>query len=258
MLTLRFEHKYLDLNMKKGGGVFSLGYTVFSNIASMTDSPLKFKELIMTHTYAPPDQLVSMIVKNFTRQGVFQFYKLIGSSDMIGNPVGFVNKLGSGVYEFFNEPKKGLIKGPKHFVGGVGKGVTSLVGGFTSASLDSFSKITGSLYNATKDVAGQRIEHESAPKNMAEGLVSGAKGGFSEISSGIKGLVSNPYNHAKKGGIGGFFKGMGKGLLGAAATPITATLKATTSITQGLNATTLTLTHGKVKRQGRYRYPRIV
>lgn len=184
LLTLRFEHKNLDINLKKGGGVFSLGYTVFSNIANMSDSPLNFKELILTHTYAPPTALVDMIIKNFTRQGIFQFYKLIGSSDMIGNPVGFVNKLGSGVYEFFNEPKKGLIKGPREFVGGVGKGVTSLVGGITTASLDSFSKITGSLYNATKDISGQKIEYESAPKGFAEGLFQGAKGGLSEIGSG--------------------------------------------------------------------------
>lgn len=33
-----------------------------------------------------------------------QFYKLIGSSDLIGNPVGLVNKLGTGVYEFVKEP----------------------------------------------------------------------------------------------------------------------------------------------------------
>lgn len=185
LLTLRFEHKFLDLNMKKnGGGVFSIGYTVFSNVANMSDSPLKFKELIITHTYAPPSTLIKMIVRNFTRQGVFQFYKLIGSSDMIGNPVGFVNKLGSGVYEFFNEPKKGFIKGPKHFVKGINKGVKSLVGGVTSAGLDSFSKITGSLYNATKDIAGQKIEQESAPKNVADGLFKGAKGGISEIGSG--------------------------------------------------------------------------
>ena len=52
-----------------------------------------------------------------------QFYKLLGSADLIGNPVGFVNKLGTGVYELISEPSKGLLKGPDEFVGGVGKGV---------------------------------------------------------------------------------------------------------------------------------------
>ena len=37
-------------------------------------------------------------------------YKLLGSADMIGNPIGLVNKLGTGVYEFVSEPAKGLLK----------------------------------------------------------------------------------------------------------------------------------------------------
>jgi hypothetical protein len=185
ILTLRFEHKNLDLNIvNEGGGIFSIGYTLFSNIASISDSPLNFKELILTHTYSNPDTLVDLIIRNFASQGVLQFYKLIGSSDMLGNPVGFVNKLGSGIYEFYNEPKKGLIKGPTHFVGGVGKGVTSLVGGVASASFDSFSKITGSLYNATKDISGQEVKREKAPENIAQGVYEGAKGGISEIGYG--------------------------------------------------------------------------
>jgi hypothetical protein len=187
ILTLRFEHKNLDLNItKKGGGIVSIGYTLFSNIASMSDSPLNFKELVLTHTYTSPENLVDLIIRNFTSQGIMQFYKLIGSSDMLGNPVGFVNKLSDGIYEFYNEPKKGLVKGPTHFVGGVGKGVTSLVGGVASAGLDSFSKITGSLYNATKDISGQEIKREKAPENIGQGLMKGAKGGISEIGSGKK------------------------------------------------------------------------
>ena len=57
-----------------------------------------------------------------------QFYKLIGSSDMIGNPVGLVNKLGTGVVELVSEPMKGLLRGPDEFIGGVGKGLQSVVG----------------------------------------------------------------------------------------------------------------------------------
>ena len=60
---------------------------------------------------------------NYVRQGIFQFYKLIASSDIIGNPLGLVNKLGTGVYELVSEPSKGLLKGTDEFVGGVGKGV---------------------------------------------------------------------------------------------------------------------------------------
>jgi hypothetical protein len=74
----------------------------------------------------------------------------LGSSDLLGNPVGLIDKLGTGVFEFFNEPRKGLIKGPKEFVGGVGKGVTSLVTNVVAGGFDAVSKITGSLYSVAK------------------------------------------------------------------------------------------------------------
>lgn len=85
-----------------------------------------------------------------------QFYKLIGSSDIIGNPVGFVNKLGTGVYEFVAEPTKGLLKGPDEFVGGIGKGVQGLIGNAVSGGFDSLSKISGGLYTVVKNVGGEK------------------------------------------------------------------------------------------------------
>lgn len=184
VLTLRFEHKNINLSVKQGFGTFSIGYALLANIASITDSPLRFSELTLTHIYSAPSNVVDLIVKSYSRQGIMQFYKLIGSSDLLGNPVGFVDKLGSGFYELFNEPRKGMLKGPTGFVGGVGKGVGSLLGNFTSATFGSFSKISGSLYNVTKDISFQKIENEEKAKGVTDGLVKGAKGGAMELVSG--------------------------------------------------------------------------
>ena len=74
---------------------------------------------------------------------------------MIGNPIGLVDKLGTGVLEFFNEPMQGLLKGPEEFVGGIGKGVKSLTTNVVSGSMESVSKITGSLYSVLKNVSGE-------------------------------------------------------------------------------------------------------
>lgn len=97
-----------------------------------------------------------MIIKNYARQGVMQFYKIIGSSDIIGNPVGLVNKFGTGFMELVSEPSKGLLRGPDEFVGGVGKGVQSLVSNVVSGGFESLSKITGSLYSVVKNVSGEK------------------------------------------------------------------------------------------------------
>ena len=99
-----------------------------------------------------------------------QIYKLLGSSDLIGNPMSFVNKLGKGVFEFVSEPSKGLLKGPDEFVGGVGKGVQSLVTNVVSGGFDSVSKITGSLYSVVKNVGGEKNTQIERPDNVVEGV----------------------------------------------------------------------------------------
>lgn len=40
---------------------------------------------------------------------------------MLGNPVGLVNNLGTGVVDFFYEPAQGLVKSPKDFSVGLAK-----------------------------------------------------------------------------------------------------------------------------------------
>lgn len=143
-VTFRFEKKALNFDINQGFGTLTILYTLLTTFANVSDAPLSFKELVIENVFETEMVILDKIIKNLVRQGIFQFYKLIGSSDVIGNPVGFVNKLGSGVVEFFSEPTKGFIKGPREFVGGVRKGVTSLVTGIFSASFDSASKISGS------------------------------------------------------------------------------------------------------------------
>ncbi len=73
-----------------------------------------------------------------------------------------INKLGTGVYEFITEPTKGFLNGPDEFLGGVGKGVQSLVSNLVAGSFESMSKITGSLYTVVKNVSGEdnvQIKH---------------------------------------------------------------------------------------------------
>ena len=74
-------------------------------------------------------EVTSVIGEHLAQQGKWQVYKIIGSVGILGNPVGLVNKLGSGISTFFYEPIQGIAQGPEHFVAGVGKGTAALVGG---------------------------------------------------------------------------------------------------------------------------------
>lgn len=49
-------------------------------------------------------------------------YKIVGSSEVLGNPLGLINRLGSGVRDFFYEPAQGLVQSPQDFGVGVARG----------------------------------------------------------------------------------------------------------------------------------------
>ena len=170
-----------------------------------------------------------------------------------------VDRLGTGVYEFIAEPATGLLKGPDEFVGGVGKGVQSLVTNVISGGFDSVSKITGQLYEVMKNVAGDETEGRRQPAGVGEGLLQGVRGGASEIFDGVTGIFTKPIQKSREQGAKGFFKGLGSGLVGAITAPVTATLRAGSSITQGVAATANQIGNlGSNSVYGRVRPPRYI
>ena len=145
--TIRLDKNTADIGFLN---VFSFIYSIGATMVNITDAPLYLKELALTNVLCSPSQFISRLTKNYTVQAIGQLYKLLGAIDIIGNPIGLIDKLGSGVFEFFNEPRKGLMKGPKEFAQGLGKGLKSLVTSVVSGSLNSVSRVTGSLYSIAK------------------------------------------------------------------------------------------------------------
>ena len=105
--------------------------------------------------------------------------------DLIGNPINLVEGLGTGIFEFFNEPRKGLLKGPAEFGLGIAKGTKALVSNIVGSGFKSASKITGSLLTASKNLSsfGTKeeeviIKEEEKPRGFFSGTLSGIKKGF--------------------------------------------------------------------------------
>ncbi len=268
-LTLRLEKTAVDPTGPLA--VVEVLYSVLATITNISDAPIYFRELVLTNNFTAPNALVTALRKNYTRQAVLQFYRLLGAIDIIGNPIGLVDQLGSGVFEFFNEPRKGIMKGPKEFAEGVGKGVKSLVTNVVGGSLNSVSRVTGSLYSLVKyvgdeskgkyrNVGGETVNDDAfrKPDNALTGALQGVKGGAMEVASGFAGIFTKPFKGAQNEGAKGFFKGLGQGLIGAITSPVTAALKLGTSVTQGIEGTVTKIGKGSIPQLGRIRFPRYI
>jgi len=70
---------------------------------------------------------------------------LIGHADFLGNPVGFLNNIGTGFVDLFYEPMNGMVNGPLSAGKGFVKGAGSLLKNTVQGTFGSVSKLTDSV-----------------------------------------------------------------------------------------------------------------
>ncbi|GCB65825.1 hypothetical protein scyTo_0004865, partial [Scyliorhinus torazame] len=109
------------------------------------------------------------------------------------------------------------------------------------------SRITGAMAKGvaaiTMDEEYQQRRREAMnrqPSGIKEGIARGGKGLVSGFVSGITGIVTKPIKGAQKEGTAGFFKGIGKGLVGAVARPTGGIIDLASSTFQGIKRATET------------------
>lgn len=248
----------------KPGSEYDSGFLIFSLIKKLggafinvSESPFSFTQVLIMDAFQTIDSFTWILMKKYINQALRQFYKIFGSIDIIGNPLGLIDKLGTGVIEFFSAPAKGLIGGPRSFAKGLGKGVSSLTSAVIGGTFGSISKISGSLYNVLRTATGdevlsQDVNTEHIGKDMAVGL----KYGFLDVANGISGIVVKPYKGAKAAGVKGLFKGMLSGTAGLVTFPLKIVLKFSSVISTTIASTSILITEGKIQKYGKTRFPR--
>ena len=104
--------------------IFNILKPFINQLASITDSIIRLNELMITEGCLSQEKLIAMITQHVTYSVISQVYKLLGSSDLIGNPVRLIDKVGTGFYQLARDPIHGLSEGsPQEFIKGIGSGV---------------------------------------------------------------------------------------------------------------------------------------
>ncbi|KAJ1339754.1 hypothetical protein BSLG_005660 [Batrachochytrium salamandrivorans] len=84
----------------------------------------------------------------------------------------------------------------------------------------------------------RRLANRNRPRHVVYGIMSGAASLIRSVTSGVTGVVSQPLKGAHEAGIEGFFKGLGKGLVGVVAKPMIGVMDLATSVSEGIKNTT--------------------
>ncbi|KAI5810307.1 hypothetical protein DFH27DRAFT_185031 [Peziza echinospora] len=215
---------------------------------NVNDAPIRLRSLMVENARVSLPVLSQLVQTHYSQQALGQVHKILGSADFLGNPVGLFNNISSGVMDIFYEPYQGLIMTdrPQELGIGIAKGATSFVKKSVFGVSDSLSKFTGSISKgltaATLDKQFQDKRRMSKarnrPKHALYGVTQGATSLASSFADGFTGLARQPIQGGQREGALGFFKGIGKGVVGLATKPAIGIFDLASNVTEGIRNTT--------------------
>ena len=123
---------------------------------------------------------------------------------------------------------QGAVEGPSEFAEGLAIGVRSVFSGVLGGAAGTVSKITGALGKGLASLTfdekfmqkrRETIKRRAHNDNLAVGMARNTKELGMGFIGGISGVVMKPLEGARDEGVGGFFKGVGKGVAGLVTRP---------------------------------------
>ncbi|KAI9460579.1 hypothetical protein BJY52DRAFT_1117906 [Lactarius psammicola] len=216
-------------------------------VGNVKDAPLEMNALAIKDMRLTPADLQTRIMYHYRQDVLRQLYRILGSADFIGNPVGLFTNVSSGVADIFYEPFTGAVmRGNRDLGVGIAKASASFVKKTVFGFSDSVTKVTSSigkgLSAATLDSEYQKRrrmnQRRNKPRHAIYGVTAGAEAFASSIASGVEGVVMKPIEGAESEGALGFFKGVGKGLVGAVTKPAVGFFDLASNLSEGVRNTT--------------------
>ncbi|XP_076444664.1 LOW QUALITY PROTEIN: intermembrane lipid transfer protein VPS13A-like [Babylonia areolata] len=200
--------------------------SVGATLIEITDVELRMAYFQQKGVLLSSWQLLALIQSHYTQQALQQAYVLILGLDVLGNPYGLVRDFTQGLGDFFYEPFLGSIQGSDQFQEGLTRGVNSLMGNTVGGTAGSLSLMTGSLGNALAALSfdkqyqkKRRRRLELQPRNLPGSLAQACHTLVVGVGLGLSGIILDPVKGAHEDGVEGFFKGIGKGILGLLTKP---------------------------------------
>ena len=78
-------------------------------LGNVNAAPLKFRALFLENVRLSVPSLQERVQLHYQEQLMAQIYRVLGSADFLGNPVGLFNNISSGVSDIFYEPYQGIV-----------------------------------------------------------------------------------------------------------------------------------------------------
>ncbi|KAK0465028.1 vacuolar protein sorting-associated protein 13 [Desarmillaria tabescens] len=233
-------------------------------VGNINDAPLEMNALAIKDMRLNFPELQSRITYHYRQDVLRQLYRILGSADFIGNPVGLFTNVSSGVADIFYEPFNGVVMhGNKELGIGLAKGAASFVKKTIFGLSDSMTKFTSSVgkgisvatFDSEYQARRRMTQRRNKPRHAIYGVAAGGEALATSVASAFEGVVMKPYEGAESGGAYGFFKGVGKGVIGAVTKPVVGVFDLVSNVSAGVRNTTTVFDNPE---RDRVRLPRLV
>ncbi|TMW66495.1 hypothetical protein Poli38472_004260 [Pythium oligandrum] len=222
----------------RGEGISSiLGSTIGSivgGIAHITPE-FHFGEIRFENRFFYEYDLLGEVIWSTVLSVIRQWYKIVGSVELLGDPVGLATDIVDGFALAARQLKRD-VRGKSLRKG---ESALTLMQTVIGAPMGSIGKISNGLGDVVKKVTDFESQEEAdQPRHLPEGLLQSGVVFTKSVAHGFKGFVKEPVRGAKKGGVKGFAKGVGRGTLQLVASPVVGTLGVVEKLTQSVHNTT--------------------
>jgi vacuolar protein sorting-associated protein 13A/C len=78
-------------------------------LGNVNSAPVNFRALLIENVRLDIPSLEERVMLHYQDQFMSQIYRVLGSADFLGNPVGLFNNISSGVSDIFYEPYQGIV-----------------------------------------------------------------------------------------------------------------------------------------------------
>lgn len=195
-------------------------------IPKIDRAPIKLNALLLENPFVSSSGLLNRLASHYKWEVIKKSYRVLGSFDIIGNPVNSLSALGSGFKDFFYEPAKGIAYGPKEFMRGLRRGSKSLMKKSIYALFNPIAGVSEQLSDALATVTMDKhfvnkraMVNVEEPSDFKDGLSKGSSVLGHGFADGVTGMVKLPQKQQKLYGTRGLFKGIGLGILGVGLKP---------------------------------------
>ena len=214
---------------------------------SCNDTPLKFSRYELENVNSNWSEISRVVGARYV-SGLFMHVGwVLGSLELIGSPVSFLQSVSRGFRDLVVLPYEGLTRSPGMFVLGIGHGTASFLRQLSSGALTSVTSLTQSISRNMEKLSmdedhsayQEELRQQRPPVHFTAAVASGFSSFGLSMMSAVAGLVEQPMQSVQhmdedNGTATTLLKGVGKGLLGVVTKPVGGAMELISKTGQGI------------------------